>query len=370
MPEALALVKGQLGPDAVILGTRVIPGGGVGGLLGRQRCEITATRASAAAPSAARPAPIPPIETRAPLAASESASRKSKPRTPSVTVSFADDTYTRLVQHEVSDDLARSLVERAMATTGPSAGPAARERALREEIARIIPKSDGIELSVGTPRKVALVGPAGGGKTTTLAKLAAHYALRLRKRVAILSLDMHRMATHEQVRRYGEIIRVPVHSAQSVAGVTAEIEKLREFDLVLIDTAGAAWTDENRIQKLGELLKAAAPDETHLVLPASLSHATQIRCAQAFRAIGASRVALTHVDEIVGLGVIFSAIEKVALPASYLSAGQVVPDDLEPACGQRLARLLLEDKSVARPRVSRGNPQGGGREIEQQVALS
>lgn len=337
MPEALALLKRALGPDAVILGTRFVPAGTVGTLLGRQICEITA--------AAATPAPAAP------------------------TSEFSDDAYVRLVQNEMAEELARRVVQSAAQRCRPGAGAPALHRALREELAQLIPDSPGIQLSDARRRTVALVGPAGGGKTTTLAKLAAHFALRLRKRVAILSLDMHRLATHAQIRRYGEIIRVPVHTAQTVSGVKQALAQLADVELLLIDTAGASRRDSGRLARLAALLRSVRPDEVHLVLPASLSTAAQLRAAETFAGIGASHAILTHLDDVVGLGVVFTAIQKLGLPASFLSAGQVVPDDLEIACGRRLAGVLLDSKSDAPPRSRRGTPQGGGRELGKQAAI-
>src|SRR5262249_10213757 len=146
--------------------------------------------------------------------------------------------------------------------------------ALRTSIARRIPPTGGVLLTPGTTRRVVLVGPPGGGKTTTLSKLAAHFALRLKKNVAILSLDMHRLGTHDQLGRFADLVGVPVFTAQTVSAVRdalREISQQPEIDLLLIDTHGVSPRERGRFARLAALLRAAKADETHLVLPASLA---------------------------------------------------------------------------------------------------
>jgi flagellar biosynthesis protein FlhF len=205
----------------------------------------------------------------------------------------------------------------------------------------MVPAVGGIELTNGACRRVALIGPPGGGKTTTIAKLAAHFGLRMRKRVALVSFDTHRPGTHDQTRRYAELIGVPAVAAQTVSGVREALQRLPESDLVLIDTPGVGWRDRGRFARLAALLRAARPDEVHLTLPASLSARVQQQAAQTFAPLGVSRLVLTRLDEAVGLGAVLNVIDRLSIGVSYLAGGQRVPTDLEEAQRERLAELVL-----------------------------
>jgi flagellar biosynthesis protein FlhF len=312
MPEALAQVKRELGDQAVILGTRSCPPKGIGALIGRAPVEITAAPPEAAATTPALPEYVYPY-------------------------------YRKLVASEVTEQVALRLARRVGEQVGAAGTADARtlQQALRRSIAEMIPVTGGINLDGGGSRRVALVGPAGAGKTTMIAKLAAHFALRLRKRVAIISLDMQRLGGNEQMRRYAEIIGVNMHTAQTVTEIEHVLGEMQPAELVLIDTHGVCMRDREQFARLAEVLHAAAPDEVHLVLPASMIPSVQVRLARRFEPLGVSRVALTHLDEAVGLGVVLNAIDQLKWGLSYLTDGESVPNNIQEACPERMARLIF-----------------------------
>jgi len=325
MPEALAQVKQELGDQAVILGTRSCPPKGIGALVGHSRVEITAAR------------PTAPRSSRAGQSVSSAATGAGG--LPSQVYPY----YRELVESEVAEELAVRLARQVGNQVGVAGLGDARsiQQALRQSIAKMIPVAGGVDLSAGSTRRVALVGPAGGGKTTTLAKLAAHFGLRLRKRVTIVSLDTQRLGSNEQVRRYAEIIGVQMHAAQTVADVRGVLRETAGVDLVLIDTHGVCAGDREHFARLAAMLRVAHPDEVHLVLPASMTASIQARMGQRFGPLGVSRVVLTHLDEAIGLGVVLNAIEKLEWGLSYVSTGESVPNNLEEACPERVAQLIF-----------------------------
>ncbi|MGD8454336.1 MAG: hypothetical protein PVJ57_21190 [Phycisphaerae bacterium] len=351
MPAALELVKREMGPDAVILGTRCIPAGRIGGLVGRQRVEITASPAHEGGPAlrlgrpggsngdARRTQPAAVKAAPASPAPSAAATASTPPALPEEVYPY----YVKLVQNEVAEELAARVLG-AAARAMPAhmlADPKVLPEVLRRCIARLVPTAETAEIPEGGMRRISLVGPPGGGKTTMLAKLAAQFKLRRGRRVALLSLDMHRLAANEQLKRYAELIDVPMESAQTVNQVKRALEKLAGADCLLVDTPGVGPREQGRFARMAALLRAVRPDELHLVLPACLSGAAQKRLAEAFAPLGVTRLALTHLDEAVGFGVVLNAADRLKGKLSYLAAGQNVPRDIEEACGNRIAELIL-----------------------------
>ena len=116
---------------------------------------------------------------------------------------------------------------------------------------------------------------------------------------------------------------------------------MADLDLVLLDTAGRSPKDEVRIQELKAFLTEAQADEVHLVLSSVTGASTLERTAERFAAVGTTHLVLTKLDEASGLGNILPLLRSSGLPLSYLTNGQNVPDDIEPAHGRRLARMIL-----------------------------
>ena len=339
MPEALAAIKRELGPDAVILGTRTLPANGVKGWARRQRVEITA-----APPGVATVAPrASGVRKRAAAAATTEPTPSVERPAGAALGPHLYPHYIKLVENEVAEELAARLVRRAAADlpSNATADAAALNTAVRDYIARMVPQTPGINLQPGQMRRVALLGPSGAGKSTTLAKLAALFKLRHNVRVGLLSLDMHRLDAHVQLQRYAEVLQVPAHGAQTIAEVKQALRALEDVELVLIDTPGVGFREQARFARLATLLRAARPDETHLVLPASLDPKVQARMAQAFGPLNVSKVVLTRLDDAVGFGVIVNVIERLGLGVSYLATGQNVPNDLQEACGGHVAELVF-----------------------------
>jgi flagellar biosynthesis protein FlhF len=194
---------------------------------------------------------------------------------------------------------------------------------------------------------VALVGPTGVGKTTTLAKLAANFRLRDGLRMGLVTVDTYRVAAVEQLRTYAEIIDLPMKVVTSPRDMRRALDELQGLDLVLIDTAGRSPRDDLKIQELKSLLAEARVDEVHLVLSLVASarslEATAEKCAPA----GPTSMILTKLDEAVGMGLLMSVARRVPLPVSYLTTGQDVPDDIEPAQARRMARLVLGEENLS-----------------------
>ena len=253
------------------------------------------------------------------------------------------DLYAALLDVEITEDIARELVERVRTEVRQQdvADGAALRTHLAEIVVRDISIAPPINLETGRCRVVALVGPTGVGKTTTIAKLAANFRLRDKRNVGLITVDTYRIAAVEQLRTYADIIDLSMQVVSTPREMREAVDRLAHLDLVLIDTAGRSPKDEVKIRELRALLAEARADEIHLVLSSVASAASLISMAERFGPAGAMALVLTKLDEASALGHLLPVARRARLPLSYLTNGQNVPDDIEPADARRLARLLL-----------------------------
>jgi len=222
------------------------------------------------------------------------------------------------------------------------------QRKLCDYIASMVPAGGEITaVRSGRPKVVAMVGPTGVGKTTTIAKLAAHFKLRENRRVGLVTIDTYRIAAVDQLRTYAEIIDVPLEVVVTPDELTDAMARLDECDIVLIDTAGRGQNDAIRLNELKQFLDVAKPDETHLVLACNSNPTCLLQAIEHFGRIGIDRVAFTKLDEAVGFGVVLTVLRRIDKKLSYLTTGQDVPDDIEIGRGQRIAELILSPSGTA-----------------------
>jgi flagellar biosynthesis protein FlhF len=200
----------------------------------------------------------------------------------------------------------------------------------------------------GRRKVIALVGATGVGKTTTIAKLAANFRLRSGIKMGLVTVDTFRVAAVEQLRTYAEIIELPMKVVTNPLEMRRALDELAGLDLVLIDTAGRSPKDDLQIQELKSLLAEAHVDEVHLVLSLTSNPRMLELSAAKFATAGTTAMILTKLDEASGMGALLSVARRIDLPISYLTAGQAVPDDIEPAHPRRIARLILGQERVAK----------------------
>jgi flagellar biosynthesis protein FlhF len=188
---------------------------------------------------------------------------------------------------------------------------------------------------------VALIGPTGVGKTTTIAKLAAHFHLREHRRVGLLTVDTYRIAAVDQLRTYADIIDLPMEVVSTPREMRMALAKLADCELVLMDTAGRSPSDVTRIQELKILLQEARADEVHLVVSGVSTISSLKNTVSQFCTVGATGLLVTKLDEVTGLGNLLHLLRGCRLPLSYVTNGQNVPDDILPADARKLARRIL-----------------------------
>ncbi|WP_240911093.1 flagellar biosynthesis protein FlhF [Paludisphaera soli] len=352
MREALARVRRDLGGDAVILAAREVRRRRLFGLSARDTVEVDASSPSSewvAAPAPARPPRGLPGDLGRVHAMVGELSRRGlmEQWSPDLPAELAS-TYARLLEADAPEPSARALVLEAARASGPEdlRTPASALAAVRRVLEDSLAVAPPIRAVAGLRRVAALVGPTGVGKTTTIAKLAATLKLRRGVKVGLLTVDAYRIAAVEQLRTYAEILDVPLAVADEPEAARRALDDLGPLDVVLVDTAGRSPRDRERIGELGELLARLRPDEVHLVLAASTSRRSLRAAADLFAPARPDRLILTKLDEAETLGPLLAVLGRSDPPVGYLTTGQAVPDDIEPAARGRLARLILGEESA------------------------
>lgn len=190
---------------------------------------------------------------------------------------------------------------------------------------------------------VTLVGPTGVGKTTTIAKLAAHFAMKYGPdQVALITADHYRIGAYEQLQTYGRIMGCVVKSMTDMNEMQNTLYQLRNRRLVLIDTAGMGQRDDRLKMQLDQLVNSCNIHiHNYLVLPATGQRRVLQEAYDQFSQIELSGAIITKLDESIGLGDVLGVCMQNQLPISYTTNGQRVPEDLDVANGSMLVQLAL-----------------------------
>ncbi|HYF80285.1 MAG TPA: flagellar biosynthesis protein FlhF [Symbiobacteriaceae bacterium] len=386
LPEAMVQVKAELGPEAVILHTNELKVGGIFGLFGQRMIQVMA------AVEAKSPAekPVPPALAAARTAAPALAAAQVAVPAPAPAVSESRERVApppeekaagpdiAAVREEMAD--MRAMMSQIVARMDQPAGSKPMEPQLKELMAAL--KRGGVDEEVATPllarvrsritkaggdwgqaleltrtlmvkdlggvqtvspkgRVVALVGPTGVGKTTTLAKLAAHLALGQGRRVALITADTYRIAAVEQLRTYSEIIGVPLEVVYDPAEVRGALAAHSDKDLILVDTAGRSPKNHAHMSELKAYLDVLEPSETYLVLSLTSGYRDATMIVDHYLPMGFDHFLFTKWDEAAAPGLIYNIVHRYKRPLSYVTTGQNVPDDMEIANPETITRAIL-----------------------------
>jgi flagellar biosynthesis protein FlhF len=266
------------------------------------------------------------------------------------------DAYGALTAAEISPELAREIVQAAGGRVDGQRTPSVRipqkvdgtafQRALVEELNSRFTADATLGRTPASPRIVALVGPPGAGKTTSLVKLAVNYGLAARKPVVLLSADTHRVAAADQLRSFAAILGVGFQLLETVGALAQAIEEHRGKELIFIDTPGLALADLADSDQLARFLSTRSDIDTHLVLPASMKPADLTRMVDAFEILRPNRLLFTKLDETCSYGPIFNEAARTAKPLSFFCAGQRIPEDLEVASRERVLNLVWKGQEA------------------------
>jgi flagellar biosynthesis protein FlhF len=249
---------------------------------------------------------------------------------------------TRLLMSGFSPDMARRIAGHAPATRDIEAT----DTWLHQVVAGNLRCASAAESLAETRGAVALVGPTGVGKTTTVAKLASRFAVRYGVgQLGLVTLDSYLIGAHDQLRGYSRILGVPMHVAQDGATLRELLVSLQAKRLVLIDTCGLSQRDE-RMQEMMSILRAArfngAPLRPVLLLNAASNAETLDEVARAWHAQQAAGAVLTKLDEAARIGGAVDCLLRYRLMLYGLTNGQRVPEDWHQAGANLIAHVALK----------------------------
>ncbi len=205
-------------------------------------------------------------------------------------------------------------------------------------------KAEGITPAAKGPKTLLFMGPTGIGKTTTIAKIASHFSVDEKKKVALLTADTYRIAAAEQLRTYANILEAPFRVIYSEDEIRTAISDFRDFDYIFVDTAGHSHQNEELLEKMKLLLQVARESgecQTFLVLSATTKYRDLQRIAMSYKEIDEYQLIFTKLDETSSLGNLMNLRLYVEVPIAYVTFGQNVPDDIELFNPQKTVKSLL-----------------------------
>lgn len=310
--EALAAVKGELGPDALVLSTELVAASGWRGVVGARDVQITA--AVDRRVSEDRPAPSPARSPEPPV----------------------DGLTARLVAAGVDRRLAEAVVAAVPSGERRHVSDARLRDLLAGELSGVVAEDDGFA------RVEVFVGPPGVGKTTTIAKLVARERAGNGRSLGMVAADGFRAGAVEQLRAYAHIIGAPFKVARTPGDLDRVLAQGRQP--MLVDTAGRSPNDA-AVADLLEVIRRRRGVRTHLVMAADTSAASARRIFDTYESAQPERLVITKLDEADTMMPLLSIARERRLPVSFVTDGQRVPEDLTRATPVRLAGALLRDAS-------------------------
>ncbi len=373
MQTALAQVKHELGPEAVILNTKTFYQRGFLGFGKREMVEILASRD-------VNIVDTPPVFTRqtdayarnhlskptadAPVSILTPKHEKSdeiirelsslKTQVELLTREYVQDPdyppvlneyYQNLQEAGVAKLLAKKLVGAVHTELDRSALEDRRlvQDKLAGELGKLIKLSGPIRCDGKKTRKIVMTGPTGVGKTTTIAKLAAQYSIREKRKVGLITADTYRIAAVEQLRVYADIIGVTLEVVLTPKELREAVRRHSDKDLVFIDTAGRSQQSETKLVELRSFVESAEPDENHLLISATTDTDEISNIIDKFSIVDVTSFIISKVDECRKPGIIFNVLSNCDKPISYITTGQDVPDDIEVSTHEGLLNLLFRN---------------------------
>lgn len=256
--------------------------------------------------------------------------------------------YLQLIRQEVDEKIAEKLIKTLIKKIPPDRYEDIKplKTHLRQLIADMIKVDEVVKPQEGSlPAILAFIGPTGVGKTTTLSKLAADFTQNRGMEVVLVTIDTYRIAAVEQLKRYAEILDIPLEVVFTPEEFQDAIEGYLEADLILVDTAGCSQRNLKQIEELRSFINGTRYKiESVLVLSATTKCKDMFDIVNGFKGIPFHRTILTKLDETATLGPALNLLSQIPQDLSYVTMGQNVPEDIEMADPDKIARTILNEK--------------------------
>jgi len=191
---------------------------------------------------------------------------------------------------------------------------------------------------------IFFIGPTGVGKTTTLAKIAAQYAMAKKEKIALITADTYRIAAVEQLKVYSEILDIPLRIVYDAKEIKDVLSNYNDKELVLVDTAGRSHNNQDKIDELEDIISSLDNKEVYLVLSATTDFSILKNIIKKYNFIDNYKIIFTKMDEVEKFGVILNTRFYTNKPLSYITTGQNVPEDINIVNIKKISKQLIGEK--------------------------
>jgi flagellar biosynthesis protein FlhF len=379
MPDAMKIVRNELGNDAVILNSRIVYTGGFFGFFRRKNFEVIAAvdqKAQHGVKQSAKEKSL--IKTTVPMNNSITSMPELNENMSRPSISISKQTedvlkeinelkslikfshseagqihsgYPQPIQmiqnlmneQELSSTLKEkfttSIMEKWFSSSSEKSIVDLEEQLKKEIIQSLSDKPFG---GISFEKKyINVVGPTGVGKTTTLAKIAADCVINHKKKAAFITTDTYRIAAIDQLKTYAQILNIPIEVCYSLEDFKTATEKFSAYDVILIDTAGRNFRNKKYIEELQQVIDFNLDMETFLVLALTAKQKDMEDIYQQFSSIHINKLIFTKADETSIYGPLINLVGKYNIGAAYITTGQNVPDDMIPASPEVISNLII-----------------------------
>ena len=261
-------------------------------------------------------------------------------------MAFIQLVYSKMLDNEVDEKYANQIIGEVESSLKKEANMDTVLSGIYQMIILKLGQPGDIKVEDKKSKVVFFVGPTGVGKTTTIAKLASDFKLDKKLKVAMITSDTYRIAAVEQLRTYANILGIPLQVVYTIEEMNSAIESFSDYDLILVDTAGRSHKNKEQCEEIKHLIKDSKVSENqdkeiYLVLSAATKYRDLLNIVEVYGEIGEYRLIFTKLDETSCLGNILNIKMKTGAQLSYVTCGQVVPDDINVLNPQSLAKRLL-----------------------------